>query len=154
MKKITSLLLLLAAWAFACKGDEIPLSDLPDAIQTYIETNYPDYSLDQAEQETLCGGGSGYELEIEKGEEDDLNLTFDADGVFLFVKIDISISELPAAVLNSINTNYDGFAVEEPAKLTLGDGTVRYQAELEKGKDEKEVQFDAEGVIICEKSGD
>jgi hypothetical protein len=71
-----NLILLLAVCAIfqftACnKENSVPIADLPSAIKVYVDANYPGYVLDEAEKETDCSGASVYEVEIEKGEEND-----------------------------------------------------------------------------------
>ena len=153
MKKLLRYTLVLVGLIqlVSCKKDSsIAIADLPAAIKTYVEANYPGYALEEAEQETLCTGESTYEVEIEQGDDDELELTFDTDGNFLFSETEIPVAELPAAVINTIASNYAGFKTEEADKLSMADGTTRYEVELEKGKTEKEVLFDAEGGVICE----
>jgi uncharacterized membrane protein YkoI len=134
----------------ACgKDNSVPVKDLPQAIKTYVEVNYPGYALDEAEKETDCSGLTVYDVEIEQGEENELELTFDADGNFLYSETEIAATDLPAAVVNSIATNYAGFTTQEADKLTLADGSTRYEVELKKGNTEKEVLFDLEGTVIC-----
>lgn len=146
----------LAVFLFAAcgKDNSVPVKDLPQAIKTYVEANYPGYTLDEAEKETDCSGATVYEVEIEQGEENELELTFDEEGNFLYAESEIGAADLPAAVVNSIATNYAGFTTEETDKLTLADGSTRYEAELKKGSTEKEVLFDSEGTVICEQDED
>ncbi|MFN0216621.1 MAG: PepSY-like domain-containing protein [Saprospiraceae bacterium] len=134
----------------ACgKDNNVPVKDLPQAIKAYVEANYPGYALDEAEKETDCSGLTVYDVEIEQGEENEIELTFDADGNFLYSEAEIAAVDLPAAVANGIATNYAGFTTEEADKLTLADGSTRYEVELKKGKTVKEVLFDSEGTVIC-----
>ncbi|MBC7776810.1 MAG: PepSY-like domain-containing protein [Phycisphaerae bacterium] len=155
MKKTMLILTAFAAlavfqWTACGKDNTVAIADLPSAIKVYVDANYPGYTLDEAEKETNCSGATVYDVEIEQGEENDLELTFDIDGNFLYSETDVASADLPTAVVNSIATNYAGFASEEPSKLTLADGSTRYEVELEKGKTDKEVLFDSEGQVICE----
>jgi len=135
----------------ACEPDSsIPVGDLPPAVKIYVETNYPGYTIDEAEQETDCAGAKVYDVEIEQGEDNDLELTFDESGNFLYSETEIGTGELPAAVTNSIASNYAGYSTDEADKLNMADGSTRFAVELEKGKTDKEVLFDSEGTVICE----
>lgn len=159
MKKSVFPLIALAVlamfqWAACSKDNSVAIADLPSAIKTYVEANYPGYSLDEAETETDCAGSKVYDIEIEQGEENELELTFDTDGNFLYSETEIGLSDLPATVANSISINYSGFKTEEADKLNMADGSTRYEVELEKGSTNKEVLFDTEGTVICEQDGD
>ncbi|MFN0175393.1 MAG: PepSY-like domain-containing protein [Saprospiraceae bacterium] len=156
MKKSLLLIFALAAWAVfqfaACEEEgNFPLGDLPASIKTYVDANYPGYTLDEAETETDCFGTSVYEVEIEQGEENDLELTFDTAGAFLYSETEIVLPDLPASVTSAIASKYGGFKIEEASKLNMADGSTRYELDLEKGSTNKEVLFDTEGTVICEK---
>lgn len=159
MKKSLFPIFALTTWAVfqltACKDEGgFPLADLPAAIKTYVEANYPGYTIDEAEQETDCSGATVYDVEIEQGEDIESELTFDSEGNFLYSESEITVADLPASVTNSLANNYAGFTTEEADKLTLADGSTRYEVELEKGSIEKEVLFDTEGTVICEQDED
>lgn len=155
MKKFNyyGLLLVVCAivqWMACNKENSVPIADLPPEIKAYVDANYPGYTLDEAEQETDCAGTSVYEVEIEQGEENELELCFDTAGNFLYAETEITMADLPTAVVNSIADHYAGFKTEEPNKFTMADGTIRYEVELEKDKTDKDVLFDSEGGVICE----
>ncbi len=59
-------------------SESVAVSDLPSAIQTYVDDNYPNQSIEEAERETECGE-KYYEVELSNDDE----LYFDLDGNFL-----------------------------------------------------------------------
>lgn len=61
----------------------IPLSDLPQAIIDYVDTNYPNNFIDEAEFE-FEDGQQVYKIEL----DNDIELYFDLDGNFLFMEQD------------------------------------------------------------------
>ena len=75
-----------------------------------------------------------------------MSATFQPGGTFMESEIGIKESELPAASLNYIKANYRGKSLKESAKITSGNGTVTYEAEIE-GKD---VIFDSNGNFLKE----
>lgn len=141
-------------WTACGKDNSVAIADLPAAIKIYVDANFPGYTLDEAETETDCFGTTVYEVEIEQGEENDLELTFDTEGNFIYSETEIGVSDLPASVASAIASKYDGFKIEEAAKLNMADGSTRYEVELEKGSTDKEVLFDTEGTVICEQDED
>ena len=143
---------LLTLGLFSCNhdDDDDALITLPATIENYLTDNYPDYSVDESEEETLCDGTVVYEVELENDNDDELELTFDLEGNLLFSETEIDNSELPAAINNSISTNYADYQTEEAERLDMADGTTRYEVELENGDSELEVLFEADGTVICE----
>ncbi len=61
----------------------IPLSDLPQAIIDYVNANYPDNFIDEAEFE-FENGQQVYKIKL----DNDIELYFDLDGNFLFMEED------------------------------------------------------------------
>lgn len=134
--------------------DEDEEVDLPDVIIDFIANNYPNYSIEEAELETLCDSTEVYEVEIEQETADDdeeLELFFDLDGNFLFEIQEISFNDLPAIVIDAINSNYPNANIDtdEAYVLLFADGSMQYEVELENNDEELELIIDAEGVIIC-----
>jgi hypothetical protein len=67
---------------FIQKEIEIAISELPEAITTYITENYPDAEVEEAE--TLeSKEGSFYEVGIENDNDEEIELIFDANGNFV-----------------------------------------------------------------------
>lgn len=157
MKKSRLLLapIILALGIFAkCEKEDAVLTDLPQSIQQYISTNYPGYELDEAEQGTLCTGASVYEVELEKSENEEVELVFDTEGNLLFTETEIPLSALPPAVNSAIDANYAGFVKKEANRLDGANGVVQYEVELKKGPANPDVLFSAEGTVICEETDD
>ena len=122
----------------SCEDDD-QMVDLPQPIQDYIASNYPDYSIDESESDTSCTGTAIYEVEIEAADDDELELTFDSEGTFLYSEMEIGTDELPAAVSGSINDNYSNYSTEEAEKLDMADGSIQYEVELKDGSTTLEV---------------
>src|ERR1700749_2365602 len=68
-----------------------------------------------------------------------MSAIYDANGVLKETETTIKISELPAAVADYVKTHYKGAPIKEAAKVTKANGTVNYEAEVNK----KDVIFDA-----------
>lgn len=140
------LFLVLISLCIACDKDEIKV-DLPEVIIAYLDANYSDYELEEAELETLCTGEEVYEVEIELENDDEIELTFDMEGSLLFTEIEIEVDQLPADVLSRISTSYPNVEIEEAEQLNLFDDSIRYEVELE---NDIEVLIAADGAVICE----
>ncbi|OJJ14003.1 hypothetical protein BKI52_44870 [marine bacterium AO1-C] len=128
----------------------INATDLPQATQTYISTNYAGKTITKAYKITDSTGiVTGYEVELNDGTE----VYFDATGNFVKEEKDIegtetaiAASELPQAVQTYISTNYAGKTITKAYKITNTAGTViGYEVELSDGT---EVYFDANGNFV------
>ncbi len=80
----------------------------------------------------------------DKGQK--MSAVYDGQGVLKETEVSIKVSELPAAVTDYMKQHYKGLPVKEAAKITKADGTINYEAEVNK----KDVVFDAKGVFIKE----
>ena len=132
--------------------DDFNIDSLPTTALNYITTNYPNYTIDDAEYDMTCDSTMVIEVEIESGNSE-LELTFDISGNFLYSTVEINSTSLPTAVSNSIATNFPNYTLDddEADELTMADGTSRYEVELESMQDELEVLFAADGTVICQK---
>ncbi len=73
----------LGDWFEGDDDEEISVQELPPAALAYIEENYPNSSIEEAEREEE-DGQIIYEVELDTGEE----LIFDAGGNFLGMEED------------------------------------------------------------------
>lgn len=88
-------------------------SGLPQAIQDYIATNYPAWTIDDIDF-IKTSKDEYYEIELEKRGEPEVTLFIRADGTLInsFVKnvnttgTDVNSSAIPAAVVNAFNERY------------------------------------------------
>ena len=140
--------------AFTACEDDDQMVDLPDIVQGYVSSNYPDHEIEESEEDTLCTGTAILEVEIEGANDEELELTFSTEGAFLFSETEIETTTLPTAITNSINTNYGNYSIEEAERLDMADGSNQYEVALKEGTSQLEVLFDTEGNVICEEIDD
>ena len=133
-----------------CGDDDDTLIDLPSVITDYISNNYPDYTIDESEQGTLCEGTAVYEVEIENSNDEELELTFDTEGNLLFTETEIQTADLPSEVSTSIATNYADYSIDEAEQLNMFDNTLRFEVEIENGTTTLNVLLEADGTVVCE----
>jgi len=152
MKKTTLFVFLSLAMVIgftSCDDDDAQIN-LPTIINDYLAANYPDYSIDESEEETLCDGTVVYEVELENSNDDEIELTFDTEGSLLFSESEIGTSDLPSAVTNSLATNYADYSIEEAERLDMYDDTKRYEVEIKNGNSTLEVLLESDGTVVCE----
>jgi hypothetical protein len=65
------------------KGVKVAQADLPAAIKTYLDTNYPAYKFDDALSFLLDSKNAGYGVRITTADGKEIGLMFDADGAFV-----------------------------------------------------------------------
>ena len=134
--------------------DDDTLIDLPTIITDYLSSNYPDYTIDESEQDTLCDGTVVYEVEIENSNDDELELTFDIEGNLLFTETEIETTDLPSDVSASIATNYADYSIDDAEQLNMFDNTLRFEVEIENGNTTLSVLMEADGTVVCEEEDD
>jgi uncharacterized membrane protein YkoI len=156
-KVLFSLVILSSCFLFnACndQDDADETIELPEVILNYLSENYPDYNIDESEEETLCDGTLAYEVELENNDNDEVELTFNTEGTFLYSEEEIKRSDLPQAVKDNIDTAYSGFNIKEAEELALNDGDIQYEVELKDGGNKLEVLFAQDGTVLCEAEDD
>lgn len=85
----------------------------------------------------------GYEVEFKSGGKQ-MSAVYDQTGALKETEEDIKPADLPAAVVSYVKAHYPKDSIKEAAKITLPDGTVNYEAEVNK----KDLIFDAAGKFI------
>jgi Putative beta-lactamase-inhibitor-like, PepSY-like len=65
------------------QGVKLSQAELPTAIKTYLDTNYPSYKFDDAISFSINGTVKGYGVRITTADGKEVGLIFDAAGVFL-----------------------------------------------------------------------
>lgn len=127
-------------------GDYIPLQ-LPQSIAAFINTNYPGASIVDAEKENLV-----VEVEILDAANVFRDLLFSTvdgtDYTWVYTKTELSVLQLPAPVLQAINSSeYASYRIEEVEFMQTRDGEF-YSIEMELGSREVELHIKADGTIL------
>ncbi|WP_300665489.1 PepSY-like domain-containing protein [Fluviicola sp.] len=142
MKKVLAtgtLVVLLAACSSAQKNEETSKdSKIPVTVRDAFKQHYPNIRDVDWEKE-----GKNYEASFENNKTE-TSVVIDASGKILETETEIEINALPKPVLDYLAANYKGQKVKEAAKIVLGDGTINYEAEVNK----KDLLFDSNGSFI------
>jgi len=130
---------------FALKADaKVKVGDLPVDILAFVAREFPDLTIDEAEEED----NGNFEVELSDGTE----LIFNAMGEFLGIDDDseengdfddseLDIADLLPAILDYIELNYPGVGIDE-AEMEHND---QYEVEL---NDDTVLIFDANGGFL------
>ncbi len=130
-------------------AQEIKESEVPAAVKEALKKQYPNVKEVEWEKE-----GNNYEAEIElvqvpmdgkgKKREVEKSLEYTATGELVKTEEQIEIKALPAAINDYVNKNYPGKKIKEASKITEANGTIKYEAEVEK----QDLIFDANGAFL------
>jgi Putative beta-lactamase-inhibitor-like, PepSY-like len=138
MKKV-SIFLLCSMIMIATQAQKVEASKVPAAVKESFQKNFagmtPTWEMEKGNYE------AGFK---NKGES--MSAVFDANGNLLEKEVAIKVSELPAPILSYVKQHYKGATVKEAAKITKADGTINYEAEVNK----MDVVFDADGKFLKE----
>jgi hypothetical protein len=75
----------------------------------------------------------------------DMSVIFDKDGKVMETETAIEISKLPKGVDKYVMDNFKEYKITGAAKIIKANGEEIFEAEITKGKDKKDLFFDANG---------
>lgn len=117
----------IALIVFASCTQKANESDIPKGIIETFNSNFKGSTVESWEKEN----DGGYEAEFDlNGVE--TSATFSADGLLIETEQEIEESALPSTISDYLNINYAGKSIDEVAKITTGEGIVKYEVEIEK----------------------
>jgi hypothetical protein len=140
MKTYTSILgILLIATLGAAAQEKQEKSISPATwIKTAFQKKFPAAKQVKWEKEN-----DGYEVNfINNGTE--MSANYDAKGKLEETETTIAVSTLPSAAGSYIQQHFKGKTINEAAKIVKADGTVNYEAQINKS----DLLFDASGKFI------
>jgi len=139
MKKITFLLLAVAAISYSAHAQDLKAKNVPEVVKTALMKRYPNaakvsWEKEKGNYEANWGGRSG----------EDTSVQFTPSGEFVEEVNAIKVNELPSGISQYVKANYKGAKISEAGKVTDAKGTKMFEAEV-KGKD---LLFDESGKFI------
>jgi Putative beta-lactamase-inhibitor-like, PepSY-like len=141
MKNRTFGLLGLILAISSTQAQKIEASKVPAAVREAFSKQYKDIP---AKWEAEKGNyEAGFKLNGKN-----MSAIFNPAGSMLESETSIKVSELPASTLDYVKAHYSGVAIREAAKITKADGTVNFEAEVNK----KDVIFDKTGKFLREEN--
>jgi hypothetical protein len=139
MKKILAVILLSSGLSLAACAQKLDASKVPAPVKQAFASKYPG-AIPKWEKEN-----GKFEAGFKQGGST-MSALFEANGTMEESETDIKVTELPAAVLAYVKEHYKGVTIKEAAKITKADGTVNYEAEVNK----MDVLFDVNGKFLKE----
>lgn len=148
MKKYI-LVLAAACVSASVSAQHISTDKVPAPVTAAFKSKFPDAAKVKWEIENK----NEYEAEFElKGSE--MSTSYDPSGKWLQTETDIQVTELPSAVTASIHKDFPDHKINEASKISsLKYGTC-YEAEVQKGKEQLDIVFSAEGKLLSKEQSD
>ncbi|MCL4548839.1 MAG: hypothetical protein M1495_09735 [Bacteroidetes bacterium] len=97
-------------------------------------------------------GKSEFEAEFKQNGEV-ISVVIDAEGNLKETETDIAKSELPNGVEEYVEKNYQGWNITEAAKIVNAKGVVTFEAQISKGKWNKDLIFTKNGSPVMKNTG-
>jgi uncharacterized membrane protein YkoI len=144
--KLTLIFVLVGTLAVSPLAAEkkVKLESLPAAVQAAVK--------EQTQGATLVGvskekekGKTVYEIEMKVGGKT-RDLTVDAAGQIVLDEVEVEISTIPAAAREAIEKKAASGKIKLVEKITQA-GSVRYEAQVEKGRKTSEFTVNADGTV-------
>ena len=144
--KLTLIFVLVGTLAVSPLAAEkkVKLESLPAAVQAAVK--------EQTQGATLVGvskekekGKTVYEIEMKVGGKT-RDLTVDAAGQIVLDEVEVEISTIPAAAREAIEKKAASGKIKLVEKITQA-GSVRYEAQIEKGRKTSEFTVNADGTV-------
>ncbi len=143
MKTITIFAVVLFATSFAVAQD-LRVNEVPTAVQNAFSSENSNVTGVEWEKEM-----DNYKVEFYvKGQEHEI--WYSPQGKVLKKEQELMASDLPAAVASAISSKYSGYRVDD-VEMNWMAGNTTYEVELEKGREELKVVFDANGKVVSER---
>lgn len=142
------LLLAIAAISFACTEDDATQNmpqttdsiSVADKAKTFFSEKYPNATDAEWKEDD-----KGWEVEFKIGSVK-YESKFTTDGKWIKTEHEVSESELPDMIKNSIDGEFTAYAVLEVEKYDTPNGEY-YEVKLQKGGNIEEVKFYPDGKI-------
>ena len=128
---------LTGAISLAASGQKFEASKVPGAVKISFAQKFPN-AIVKWEKEN-----DKYEANFKQG-TNIMSALFDANGTMTESEIAIKIIDLPANVLSYVKEHYNGKTIKEGAKITRADGTINFEAEVERN----DLLFDVKGNFL------
>ena len=123
-------------------AQDVPTSQVPSVIINNFKKEFPKaHDIDWEMQ------GDLYNVDFEIEWFTDYEAWFNASGKLVKQTQEISKSDLPKAVINSIKTQYKEYRIED-AKKIIENGVETYKDELEKWDEDFHVIYSKNGNLI------
>lgn len=139
MKGLKLIVLAFLPIAFGACSATINQQEIPSVVINAVMTKYPDATdLDWEVKNGI------YEAEFDLG-KDDYEVWVNAEGTILKIEQEIKNTQVPAAILSKLKSDYADFKLDDAKRIEIGK-TVYYEIELDSTFGDQTVVYSASGV--------
>lgn len=143
MKKLFLIFGTIIASASTLHAQDISQSQVPSVVVNEFNKEFPKATDLEWEMD-----GSLYNVEFEVGWNIEHEVWYNAEGKMLKHKEEISISELPKAVSNRIQTDFSGYSIDDLERIT-DNGKIVYKMELKSlMQTDWDIVINSEGKVL------
>lgn len=144
MKKLISVMLMMTFIAFSCaQGTK---ENVPETVKSAFSKKFPAVTKVKWEKEKEGEWEGSFKMD-----KKEYSANFAVDGTWLETEFEISKSEIPVLVQQTLDSQFSEYRIEESEQSETSNG-IAYEFELEKGKVELEVSIDESGKVIEQKT--
>jgi len=134
--------IIVAAVAASCSSKSIPPAKVPSVVVNTLRAQHPVAAGVEWEKHN-----DYYEVEFDMNDSTDVTLQIDPSGKVLTEKQDVGIAELPASIVQAVQTGYAGYRIDDVEKVSK-DGSIYYQLELDgTGKKDLKLVLNGDGQV-------
>ncbi len=136
------------------EDQDVTLDDIPQVVLDYLDEEFGDYEF-SIESQTFCEGTEVYLLKGEKNGSNTVLLYYDLDWNLWQSAHWFNAADLPTAILESIETDYDEYKVQNNNAWEIvkaADESLWYRVYLKKNKSSEKifVIYTEDGTFICQ----
>ena len=154
---VLAALALVGTYGWAKDGAKAKV-ELPEAAAAAVAEAFPGAKIEKVKAEDE-DGVQVFEVELKQGEQE-IEIEVDASGTIIEIATEIQMTDVPEAAAKAIMAAAEGGKVEEVKKVGAGaeikdkkivkfDAVkVTYEAEIEKGDMEGEIEVAADGTVV------
>lgn len=114
--------------------------EVPDVIEKAFQQKFPSAKKVKWEKEK----SNDYEVSFILN-NNEVSALYSPDGQLKETETEISISELPKAVVDALNKKHPNVKIDEAAKIERSDNSVVYETEVKINKKKTDLLFDENG---------
>lgn len=141
-KQIINLLALMMITTGTVFAQDIPQSEVPEAVMKSFNQKFPKASDVEWERK-----GDLFEVDFDMNFFADHDARFDASGNLIRHKEEIAKKDLPKAVASAISSQFSEYRIDDVDRITEN-GKTTYKVELEKGSEDRKVVFSEDGSLV------
>ncbi len=116
--------------------------DIPSEVQDAFNKKFPDATMVKWDKESESEWEAEFQLAGTK-----YTASFDPTGQWMESEYEISSNDIPAAVAQTLETEFASYEIEKSEVTENAEGKV-YEFELKKGKEEIGISIDVNGKVL------